>query len=169
MNIAIFWDIAPCSMYVIRCFEAKHYLHLQYRKSAEQALPSLLLQAGFLQGWFSALKEGVISSSETSVHIRTARRYIPEDGDILKTRSYIRYIHTYIHTLHTYIHTLHTYIHTSIHTYIHYIHTHIRYIHTYVTYIHTLHTSIHTYVTYIHTYVTYTHTLQWFLSYTKWL
>jgi hypothetical protein len=40
-----------------------------------------LLHAGFLLGWFSTLKMEMIVSSEMSVHIRTTRRYIPEDGN----------------------------------------------------------------------------------------
>jgi hypothetical protein len=40
-------------------------------------MPSHLLQAGFLLDWFSTLKIEVISSSETPIHIRTTRRYIP--------------------------------------------------------------------------------------------
>jgi hypothetical protein len=37
---------------------------------------------GFLLGLFSTVKKEVILSSETSVYIRTTRRYIPEDGNI---------------------------------------------------------------------------------------
>jgi hypothetical protein len=36
MNVAIFWNMAPCSPYVNRRFEATYNLHLQGRKSAEQ-------------------------------------------------------------------------------------------------------------------------------------
>jgi hypothetical protein len=32
MNVAIFWDIAPCSRYVNRCFGGTYHLHLQGRK-----------------------------------------------------------------------------------------------------------------------------------------
>jgi hypothetical protein len=41
-----------------------------------------LLEAGFLLGRFSTLKMEVICSSETSVHIRTPRLYIPKYGKI---------------------------------------------------------------------------------------
>jgi hypothetical protein len=44
-------------------------------------LPSQLLHAGSLLGWFSTLKMEVICFSETSVHIRTIWCYIPEDGN----------------------------------------------------------------------------------------
>jgi hypothetical protein len=36
MNVAIFWDIAPYSLYVNRRFGATYRLHLQGLKSAEQ-------------------------------------------------------------------------------------------------------------------------------------
>jgi hypothetical protein len=36
INVAIFWDIQPCSPYVNRRFGGTYYLHLQGRKSAEQ-------------------------------------------------------------------------------------------------------------------------------------
>jgi hypothetical protein len=72
--VAIFWDIAPFSPYVNRRFGGKYHLHLK--------LPSHLLHAGFWLGRFSALKMEVIRSTETSVYIQTARRYIPEDDSI---------------------------------------------------------------------------------------
>jgi hypothetical protein len=80
MYVATFRDIAPYSPYVYRCFRWTYRLHLQGLISA-YAL-SHLLYVGFLLGWFSALKIIVISSSETSVHIRTTRCYIPEDCNI---------------------------------------------------------------------------------------
>jgi hypothetical protein len=36
MNTAIFWDMAPCSLYVNRLFGGKCHLHLQDRKSTVQ-------------------------------------------------------------------------------------------------------------------------------------
>jgi hypothetical protein len=36
MNVAIFWDIEPCSPYVNRRFGGTYHLHLQVWKSAEQ-------------------------------------------------------------------------------------------------------------------------------------
>jgi hypothetical protein len=35
-NVAIFWDIAPCTPYVNRRFGGTYHLHLQGRKSTEQ-------------------------------------------------------------------------------------------------------------------------------------
>jgi hypothetical protein len=52
----------------------------------QMALPSHLVYAGFLLVWFSAMKMEVICFSETSVHIRSARRYVPEDGSICNYR-----------------------------------------------------------------------------------
>jgi hypothetical protein len=48
-------------------------------------VPSQLLHAGLLLYWFSTLKMEVICSSETSVYIRTTRRYIPEDYILITT------------------------------------------------------------------------------------
>jgi hypothetical protein len=45
------------------------------------ALPSHLLHDGFLLGRYSTLKVEEVPSSETSVHIRITRRYIPEGAD----------------------------------------------------------------------------------------
>jgi hypothetical protein len=39
-----------------------------------------LLHTGFLLGWYSTLKMEVISSSETSLHLRIAGSYTTEDG-----------------------------------------------------------------------------------------
>jgi hypothetical protein len=36
INIAIFWDIAPCIPYVNQRFGGTYHLHLQGQKSAEQ-------------------------------------------------------------------------------------------------------------------------------------
>jgi hypothetical protein len=47
-----------------------------------KALPSHLLHADILLGWFSTLKIEVIISSETLVHTQTPRRYISDDGNI---------------------------------------------------------------------------------------
>jgi hypothetical protein len=41
-----------------------------------------MLRAGVLLGCFSTLKMEVVGSFETSVHKRTTRRYISEDGNI---------------------------------------------------------------------------------------
>jgi hypothetical protein len=36
INVAIFWDAAPCSSFVNRRFGTLYHLHLQRRKSAER-------------------------------------------------------------------------------------------------------------------------------------
>jgi hypothetical protein len=45
-------------------------------------MPNHLLHSGFLLGSFSTPKMEVMRSSETSFHIWTTRRYVPEDGNI---------------------------------------------------------------------------------------
>jgi hypothetical protein len=61
INVTIFWNIALCGPYVKRRFGG---------------------QAGFLPVWFLTLRMQVIHSSETSVHIRSRRCYIPQDGKL---------------------------------------------------------------------------------------
>jgi hypothetical protein len=36
VNVAVFWEIAPCSLYVNRCFGGTYHVYLNGRKSAEQ-------------------------------------------------------------------------------------------------------------------------------------
>jgi hypothetical protein len=36
LNVALFWDIAPCSPYVNRLFRGTYHLHLHGRKLGEQ-------------------------------------------------------------------------------------------------------------------------------------
>jgi hypothetical protein len=62
MNVANFWDVAPCSPYVDRRFLGTYRFHLQGQKLAEQESSDFRL----------------IPSSETSIHLRTTRRHIPE-------------------------------------------------------------------------------------------
>jgi hypothetical protein len=59
-NVAIFWDIAPCSLH----------------------RPSHLLQLAFSLGYFPTLKMEVINFSETKVRIENARSHNPEDWNI---------------------------------------------------------------------------------------
>jgi hypothetical protein len=58
------------------------YLFSPRRHVPHTLTTSHLLHSGFLLGWVSTLKMELIRSSETSVHIRTTRRYIPEGGNI---------------------------------------------------------------------------------------
>jgi hypothetical protein len=82
MKNAIFWDVALCRSCVNRHFRRTYRLHLQGRKICEQGNSSLQppAHAGSLHADFSTLKMGAIRSSETSVHTRSTRRHIPEDG-----------------------------------------------------------------------------------------
>jgi hypothetical protein len=86
MKNAVFWDVAPCRSCVNRHFGGTHRLHLQRRKLRERGTSDwwLSLQppthAGSKLADFSTLKMGAIRSSETSVHTRSTRRHIPEDG-----------------------------------------------------------------------------------------
>jgi hypothetical protein len=86
MNVAIFWDVAQCSLFVNRRFGGTYHLLLQGWKSAEQETSvqqvSRPKHAGFLLGWFWALRMEVIFFSETLLHIRTTRRYIRDDGNV---------------------------------------------------------------------------------------
>jgi hypothetical protein len=81
VNIAIFWDTAPCSQFVNRRFGGTYHLHIQGKKSTEeeasvQQIPSHLLHADFLFGCSLALKMEEIRFSETWVHnIRTTLLY----------------------------------------------------------------------------------------------
>jgi hypothetical protein len=65
----VFWDVAPCRSCVNRCFGEMYRLHLQGRKIHERGTS--------VSRW---LKMEAIRSSETSVHTRSTRRHIPEDG-----------------------------------------------------------------------------------------
>jgi hypothetical protein len=86
-NVVIFCDMVPCSLYVNRRFGGRYHFHPQSRKSAEQETSVQKV---------ARQKMEVISSSETSVHIRTTRRYIPEDGNIHNYRCvYICFVSIY--------------------------------------------------------------------------
>jgi hypothetical protein len=86
-NVAIFWDIAPSSLYVNRRFRGTYHLHLLGRKSAQ---PSSA--CWFLGRLIFNPEDVVIRSSETSDHIQTTRRYIREDGKILNERDVSRFV-----------------------------------------------------------------------------
>jgi hypothetical protein len=67
MKSAVFWDVAPCRFCVYRCFGGTYRLQ-----------PPAL--AGSLLAGFSTMKMEAIRSSDMSVHTRSARHYIPQDG-----------------------------------------------------------------------------------------
>jgi hypothetical protein len=75
MKNAVFWDVAPCRSCVNRRFGATYRLQLQGRKIRDRGTSvSRWLQTE------QTLNMEVIRHSETSVHTRSTRRYIPEDG-----------------------------------------------------------------------------------------
>jgi hypothetical protein len=74
MNVAIFWDIAPCNPYMNHRFVGTYHFHLQGRKSTEKEA-SVKHVARHV--WME-----VMLSSETSLYTWTTRPYIPEDGNI---------------------------------------------------------------------------------------
>jgi hypothetical protein len=94
---AVFWDVAPSRSCANRRFGGKYCIHLQGRKNPrernhrEQMAAVCCLQqpdrAGSSLADFSTLKMDVTHSSKTSVHTRSTRRHIPEDG-ILPTNSW---------------------------------------------------------------------------------
>jgi hypothetical protein len=81
----ILWDVTPCRSYVDRSFRGTCRLHLQGRKISERGHSlsrwlQLSAQAVSSLADFSTMKMEAICSSETSVHTRSIRRHIPEDG-----------------------------------------------------------------------------------------
>jgi hypothetical protein len=84
MMDAVFWDAVPCRSCVNRRFGRTYRLNLQCRKICERGTSVNKLQppahAGSSLAGFSTLKMEAICSSETSVHTRSTRRHIPEDG-----------------------------------------------------------------------------------------
>jgi hypothetical protein len=79
----VFWDVAPCRSCVNRRFGGAYRLHLQGRKIGERGTSCRLqppADAGTSPADFFTLKMEAIRSSETSVHTRSTRRHVPEDG-----------------------------------------------------------------------------------------
>jgi hypothetical protein len=69
ISIMKMWDVVLCGSYVSPRFGGTYRLHLQPPAHAGSSLAD-----------FSTLKMEAIRSSETSVHTRSTRRHIPEDG-----------------------------------------------------------------------------------------
>jgi hypothetical protein len=67
MDVVTFGDVAPCSPYVIRRLGRTYHLHLQGRKSAEQE---------------TSVQQVPLLLRDTSSHVGTTRRYIPEDRNV---------------------------------------------------------------------------------------
>jgi hypothetical protein len=85
MKNAVFWDVAPCRSCVNLHFGGTYRLHLQDRKIRKRGTSVSRLQppahAGSSLADFSILKMEAIYF-EMSVHTRSTRRDIPEDGTL---------------------------------------------------------------------------------------
>jgi hypothetical protein len=84
MKNAVFWDVAPCRSCVTGRFGGTYGLHLHGRKIRERETSvrrwMQISHAGFSLADFCSMKMEAIRSSETSVHTRSTRRHIPQDG-----------------------------------------------------------------------------------------
>jgi hypothetical protein len=76
MKNAVYWDVAPCRSCVNRRFGGMYRLHLQGIKISERGISVS-----------RRLKMEAIRSSETSVHTRSTRQHIPEDGILHNSRA----------------------------------------------------------------------------------
>jgi hypothetical protein len=87
MKNAVFWDVALCRSCVNRLFIGAYRLHLHGRKIRERGTSVSRLKpptpAGGSLADFSTLTREAIRSSETSVHTRSTRHHISEDGIIV--------------------------------------------------------------------------------------
>jgi hypothetical protein len=77
MKNSVLWDVEPCRPCVNRRFRGTYHLHFQGRK--------IRLRGTSVSRWlqhadFSTLKMEAIRSTDTSVHTRSTRCHIPEDG-----------------------------------------------------------------------------------------
>jgi hypothetical protein len=79
MKNATFLDVAPRRSCANRRFGGTYRLHLQGRKIHERRTSENRWLADFY-----TLQMEMIHSSETSVHIRSSRRHIQEDGILLE-------------------------------------------------------------------------------------
>jgi hypothetical protein len=71
MDVTIFWDIVLCFQYVNRRFGGTYNLHIQDRKSSQKETSVQQVARQILN-----------SFPRNLVHIRTTRRFFPEDGNI---------------------------------------------------------------------------------------
>jgi hypothetical protein len=112
--------MAACSPYMSLRFGGTYHLHLRGRKLAEQETSDSLATCSlWVHAWLIFDPETeVIRSSETSAHVRTTRRYIPEDGKFqslsvfhrrhvcnweVNSISYIIYKYVYYESCFTYV------------------------------------------------------------------
>jgi hypothetical protein len=92
MKNAVFWYVLPCSYCVNRRFRGMYCLPFcPYISGCFRLALSLQPPAHALSSLadFSILKMEAIRSSETSVHTRTTRRHIPENGILLH---YVKFV-----------------------------------------------------------------------------
>jgi hypothetical protein len=73
---AVFWDVAPCSLCVNRCFGGTWLQPPAHVGSSLVDSPTLNMEA--------------IRSSETSVHTRSTGTHIPQDGILKKNNKTFR-------------------------------------------------------------------------------
>jgi hypothetical protein len=105
MKNAVLWDVAPCRYCVNRRFGKTYCLHLLGRKIRGRGTSlSRWLQTATAD--FSTQKMEAICSSETSVHTRSTRHHIPEDGMLLlsdasRPDTYLQFICRYSACIYT--------------------------------------------------------------------
>jgi hypothetical protein len=91
MNVAIFWDISPCSPYVcdLTCWRNITFIFkVKNQPSKEPACSRCLAMLVSCLADFLPWRWEVIRSSEILVHIQTTWRYIQEDSNVqLKTKT----------------------------------------------------------------------------------
>jgi hypothetical protein len=99
MKNSVFWDVPPCESCVNRRFGGMYRLCLLGRKirdrgtslsrwlQTESPVETHAAKADSSLADLSSLKMETIRSSETSVHTKSTRRQIPEDGVLHESKS----------------------------------------------------------------------------------
>jgi hypothetical protein len=85
MNVALFWDIAPCSPYVNRRFGGIYHIYRVENHPSKEPRCSRWPASSMLVSCSDKfyLEDRGDMFHETSVHVRTTQRYIPDDDIIL--------------------------------------------------------------------------------------